>query len=439
MSTHILDRVEEWDTRPFTGGYRALQRLADRKLSGIVRADGLELFLTRGVGVAVRGGSIEKFENAEGTVYEAPSPALPVLAVMQEQSNEVRDRFYTEQTPIPTVDEKLSAGGFTGYIELSEKVLSGDYYLVYHRGESTSVAFVGQSGRLVRGDEAFEAAADEVGIYQVRPVGISPVEFPEPEPSEPAEKSSGTATEPAESTGKPAPTGDGSVPTETDAASTETEADVAETDAASAETDADLAETDAASAETDADPAETDAGSVEAGSVETEPEPTAPEREHAGNEPGQPSVGSTPEQGDEGSTPAQANTDDSGGGAQGVRTIPSIDPERTARSKADDTTSEPTADSSAATEQPSPDDTPGKSGTESDGPAPQPDGPDPGEESGDSEDTYTDSAAVEQFEQRLDDLEDECEALRERLEEVQAERDELRDQLAAIQKERDEH
>ena len=179
MATRVADRIEEWETASFEGGLDALRSLLDRAFSGVVEAAGTRLFVTSGTPVALWDGEFEAFER-RGTLYNAPSPALPLLAVMQARSDTVREEFYTEQTPIPEVDETLSEGGFTGYIELSEDVLSGDYYLVYHAGESTSVAFVGQSARLKTAQEAFELAAEEVGIYQVRPVEIEPLELPAP-------------------------------------------------------------------------------------------------------------------------------------------------------------------------------------------------------------------------------------------------------------------
>jgi hypothetical protein len=180
MSTRVADRVESWEDRPFEGGFRELHELADREFSGVVRAGGAELFMTKGTVVGVRQGSIETFEGATGTVYEAPTPALPLLAVMQDRNDEVRAKYYTEETSISKVDGKLADGNFTGFIELSENVLSGDYYLVYHQGHSMSVAFVGESARLIDGDDAFEQADGEVGIYQVRPADIEVIEIPEP-------------------------------------------------------------------------------------------------------------------------------------------------------------------------------------------------------------------------------------------------------------------
>ena len=192
MSTRVVDRVEDWEERSFTGGYRELHDLADGEFSGVVRAGGAELSMTKGVVVGVQQGDIKDFADAHGTMYDSPSPALPLLAVMQERGGEVRDEFYSEKTSISDVDSTLSDGGFTGYIELSENVLSGDYYLVYQAGRSMSVGFVGNAGRLIDGDEAFETADDEVGIYKVNAVDVDPIEIPEPE--EPSTGGAGGAT-----------------------------------------------------------------------------------------------------------------------------------------------------------------------------------------------------------------------------------------------------
>ncbi|MFB6112363.1 MAG: hypothetical protein ABEJ35_07500 [Halobacteriaceae archaeon] len=80
---------------------------------------------------------------------------------------EPRARYYSEDTPLEEIEETLSGGGFTGYVELSENVLSGDYYLVYHGGEARAVAFIGTRSELVTGTAAREQMADEVGIYRV--------------------------------------------------------------------------------------------------------------------------------------------------------------------------------------------------------------------------------------------------------------------------------
>ncbi|WP_336325880.1 DUF7527 domain-containing protein [Halovenus sp. HT40] len=229
MSTRVVDQVNSWDDRSFSGGYRELQDLADSDFSGVVRASGAELYMTRGVVVGIARGDIEDFQSG-GTVYEAPTDALPLLAVMQERSDEVRAKYYTEDTSISKVDKTLSDGGFTGFIELSENVLSGDYYLVYHAGTSMSVAYVGESGRLIEGDEAFETADDEVGIYEVRPVDIDPIDIPEPEDDEPA------GTESAASAGADASTHSEN-PNETEPASSTSQDDSADGSAPPTETE----------------------------------------------------------------------------------------------------------------------------------------------------------------------------------------------------------
>lgn len=188
MSTRVVERIDDWEEQSFSGGYSGLHDLADRGFSGVVRAGGAELFMTKGVVVGIRRGTIEDFEDASGTAYAAPTPALPLLGIMQERSEEVRAEYYTEKTPLPEVDRTLEDGGFTGFIELSENVLSGDYYLVYHRGRSMNVAYVGNSRRLIRGEEAFEQADDEVGIYEVKPVDIEPIGIPEPAAAEHSEE-----------------------------------------------------------------------------------------------------------------------------------------------------------------------------------------------------------------------------------------------------------
>ncbi|QCC50101.1 DUF7527 domain-containing protein [Halapricum salinum] len=207
MTTRTADRVDEWDSRPFSDGYEELHTLADRSFSGAITAGRATLYMLNGTVVGVLGGSIEDFEDATGTVYEAPTAALPLLAVMQERSDEVRAKYYSEETALAEADQQLSEGGFTGYVELSENVLSGDYYVVYHGGKSMSVAFVGESERLITDEEAFEQADEEVGIYEVRPAAVDPIEIPEPEP--PDDDGSASAVPTNESADEPASEPDG--------------------------------------------------------------------------------------------------------------------------------------------------------------------------------------------------------------------------------------
>ena len=193
MKPERTERMTEWETRPFDGGYDGLRSLVDRGFSGAVTDGAAWVVLVNGRIVGVHGGDLSTFEGADGTAYEAPDPSLALLFAMQESSGESRAQYYTEETPISTVDETLSEGGFTGYVELSENVLSGDYYVVYSGGKSTGIAFVGNNETLYTGEEAFERADDEVGIYEVYDADLDIVELPEP--AEPEMSTDDSATD----------------------------------------------------------------------------------------------------------------------------------------------------------------------------------------------------------------------------------------------------
>ncbi|KAA9406833.1 hypothetical protein Har1131_08465 [Haloarcula sp. CBA1131] len=193
MSTRTVERVDGWESVPFDGGFAGLQDLAGQEFSGAVITGPTRLFMLNGTVVGVLDGTIEDFEDASGTAKRSPHEALPLLAVMQERADEVKAQYYTEDTALADVDQTLSSGNFTGFIELSENVLSGDYYTVYHQGRSMSVAWVGNSDNLITDDEAFETANDEVGIYEVMPVDIEPIEIPEPPESAADEQSADPA------------------------------------------------------------------------------------------------------------------------------------------------------------------------------------------------------------------------------------------------------
>jgi len=190
MEEEIIDEVTDWDTAPVGRGYAGLRELADRDFSGAVTDDLAWAFLLNGRVVGVFDGSMDSFEDAELTAYVAPAPAVPLLFSMQATGGETRASYYTNETPLSEVDETLSEGNFTGFVELSENVLSGDYYVVYYGGRSMSAAWVGSSRRLVTGDEAFELADDEVGIYEVRSVDVEVTDVPEPSDADAAPASS---------------------------------------------------------------------------------------------------------------------------------------------------------------------------------------------------------------------------------------------------------
>jgi len=180
MKSETVERVTEWDSEPFSGGHAGLREFADREFTGAVTDGGAWLFMLNGRVLGVFDGGIDRFADADGTAYVAPDRSLPLLFAMRETAGEVRGEYYTEETPLSEVDRTLQSGNFTGYVELSENVLSGDYFLAYYGGRRMPVAFVGNQKRRLTGDEAYERAADEVGIYRVKTVNVEIVDVPEP-------------------------------------------------------------------------------------------------------------------------------------------------------------------------------------------------------------------------------------------------------------------
>jgi len=176
MHSRAAEQIDEWPTRPVGDG--GLSDLAASGFTGAVSAADEWLFMLNGHAVGVTGGDVEAF-SAGATAREAPAPSLPLLFAMFESDGERRGRYYTEQTSLREVHETLRDGGFTGYVELSENVLSGDYYVAYYGGDPTYAAFLGESNRLETGEAAFDRATDEVGIYTVTAVDVSPLDLPD--------------------------------------------------------------------------------------------------------------------------------------------------------------------------------------------------------------------------------------------------------------------
>ncbi|WP_248897681.1 DUF7527 domain-containing protein [Haloplanus halobius] len=188
MDGEILDVVTEWSTRSVSDGVSGLYELADADFSGAVTNGTAWAFVLNGRFIGVFDGDIGAFEDDSLTVYTAPDISLPLLYAMQARGGEVRGQYYSNETPLTEIDETLSSGNFVGYVELSENVLSGDYYVVYYGGQSLPVAFVGNNRRRLTGDEAFERAADEVGIYSVVDADVEIIDLPERPETEPADE-----------------------------------------------------------------------------------------------------------------------------------------------------------------------------------------------------------------------------------------------------------
>ncbi|MFB6134638.1 MAG: hypothetical protein ABEJ55_06585 [Halanaeroarchaeum sp.] len=204
MQTRTVEQVESWNARPFSGSFRELHDLADDEFSGAVVADDTWAFFLNGRVVGVFQGDIDDFDDASGTVYTAPDPALPLLFSMQERGGSTQAKYFTEDTSVESADSTLRDANFTGFLELSENVLSGDYYVAYYGGRSMSAAFIGQNERLVTGEEAFERANDEVGVFEVRKVSMTITEIPSPAEPEPSDDVSGAVETDSEESDTPA-------------------------------------------------------------------------------------------------------------------------------------------------------------------------------------------------------------------------------------------
>ena len=179
--------VDDWEMTRFDGGFDGLAELESRGFSGAVEAGETWAFFRDGKALATVSdlrstpipAEIDAFEDADGKRYDAPTSGAATLAAMLALDGDVRGRYFTDDTPLEAVHETLSGGGFTGYVELSENVLSGDYYFVYVDGEVEHLGFVG-TAPMISGEKAERKAKNEVGIYAVVAVQFPEIELPEP-------------------------------------------------------------------------------------------------------------------------------------------------------------------------------------------------------------------------------------------------------------------
>ena len=178
MDHSIISKMESWEKNSFTRGYSELQEMNENGFSGSIEMGESWLFMVKGNIIGMEGRGIDDFERGEGTVYVSPHPALPLLFSMQSKTKEEGMQYYTENKPIGEMDTTLKEAKFTGYVELSENVLSGDYYLVYHKGRVMEVAFIGNTNRLLVDEEARKEMESEIGIYQVNPASIDSIQIP---------------------------------------------------------------------------------------------------------------------------------------------------------------------------------------------------------------------------------------------------------------------
>ena len=270
MHARTVEQVRTWDSRPFGGGLGGLSELAETGHTGAVVAADTWLFMLNGRVIGIFEGSMADFE-ASGTIYAAPHDSVPLLFAMQERDGRTRAKYFTEDTPLAEADRTLSDANFTGYVELSENVLSGDYYLVYYGGTRRSVAFIGESERMETGEDAFERAADEVGLYEVMDVSMTITEIPEPEPSESAAGADDTADTTTASADEPSAGPAPETTSDPEPADRSPEPAPDEPDGAAPEQESDPSAEAAASPGASAEPASTAAESGDTASAEEQP------------------------------------------------------------------------------------------------------------------------------------------------------------------------
>lgn len=470
--------VDDWDVTRFDGGFDGLAGLESRGFSGAVEAGGAWMFFRDGEPLAAVSDlrstptsiDIDAFENAEGKRYDAPTPGAATLAAMVALDGDVRGRYFTDDTPLEAVHETLSGGGFTGYVELSENVLSGDYYFVYIDGEVEHLGFVG-TAPMISGEEAERKAKNEVGIYAVVAVRFQDLELPEPtiaadetedELGGIADDSEGEQNSESEPESKPASdsksapepereTGPG--PDPTPMSDSEPESEPRAGDLPPAESDRPTAEQTEDEKRSDPSP---ETGEV-SDPAESEAQPSEPERDvgSSGDEESIDDVSDQREQPptaghDEGApTPNDSYTDapnDDVGAAQAttrresngieavtVRSVPSLDPEKSSRREPEDG-SATGANTARTTNTAQTTDTASERGRRAESTAET-----SAEKSQAVEATRAEyetqiseyEARIETLESELTEADDRIESLEAELEAVRSERDELRSQLAA--------
>jgi len=439
MNSRTVERVRSWQTVSVGDGYRGLHDLADDGFSGAVVADDTWLFMLNGRVVGVFEGRIEDFEDASPTAYDAPHMSLPLLFTMEESGGQTQATYYTNDTPLSETDETLSDAGFTGYIELSENVLSGDYYTVYYGGRSMSAAFVGSSEELVSGEEAFERADDEVGLYEVVKVDIDVTDVPEPaEESDPepdpetaaaGAAAAETTDDDAESEPEPEPQPEPETPDSTEesvVAEAEPDRETEPEPASDPEPAVDSEPT--AESTADSEPAaETESVAASDSEADAEPEPGVrrPEAEHVEQSPSARSVPDAESR----NVRAEAAGDDTKFSQEEAwrktTTVPSLDPEEASGQAAvsKQAAKKQAAKKQAAKKQAKPKKQSAETSTRS--------------SRGQSQERAKTPEVVEKLEAAVEERDERIDELESRVEEAESETEELRAELTELREERD--
>jgi flagellin-like hook-associated protein FlgL len=298
-----------------------------------------------------------------------------------------------------------------------------------------AVGLVGAADELISGDEAFETADDEVGIYKVRQVDVDPIEIPEPADADHAatateadEQTAEAHTEPPDSTSEPdEPDTDqpdeGSAPETGDEPASADDASDGPASAQDSPSEAPPGAVDAreptdasGSADREADGPTRTAGSADdpdAAGSDRGATPSRDDRPTGRSQPGSSrQAGASP-------TDAGRGRTDSDAVDLETRSIPSLDPDRTTQPRQE----------RATTVEPEPTRTPDPE------PASAPD-PDPAR--GAAQPESGDSSAVEDLEDELAEKEAEIDELEAALSDAEAARADLEAELETVREERDE-
>lgn len=178
MDYNIQSITNYWDEIDVTGATVRSFGPVDRAFSGRVQIatpseSPCSVLIVNGYAVQTSE-SLPKSDVSVIGAKEAQDPSLPFLVAVEGRSTE-RLRRYTRDLSLEKVVDKLTGTGFTGYVELVENVVSGDYYVTFHAGRPRYVAIHSEERPPVIGEEAKEEMFKEVGIYSVYRCYVNPV------------------------------------------------------------------------------------------------------------------------------------------------------------------------------------------------------------------------------------------------------------------------
>lgn len=168
--------IRDWETDSFRGREAAVRQLGVQSFSGVVVADETTVVIVNGAAIRVTNGSITDLFDAELVVHEARNPAEPYLLALYGHCSEAA-RLYTRETPVGDAVSELADASFSGYVELSEHVYSGDYYAVFSGGDVEFLGIQSTERPPLSGTEARDAMYGEVGIYSINRAWMDPVDL----------------------------------------------------------------------------------------------------------------------------------------------------------------------------------------------------------------------------------------------------------------------